>query len=152
MLQHTRTGRWPMRLVATTVAVAVGLGGAPAADARTQDHPVTGWARDHAALISTVAPGAPLDDLLPLREMVDAASVVGLGESVHGTAEETTLKFRVLRLLVQRMGFRSLAWEEDWTLGRRLDAYIRGGQGNLGSLMSRMSDQWQTHEVRRVLS
>ena len=84
--------------------------------------------------------------------MVGAASVVGLGESVHGTAEETTLKFRVLRLLVQRMGFRSLAWEEDWTLGRRLDAYIRGGQGDLSTLMSRMSGQWQTREVRRVLS
>ena len=78
---------------------------------------MTDWARDHAGRIST--------------ETIGRASVVGLGESVHGTAQETTLKFRVLRLLVQQMGFRSLAWEEDWTLGRRLDAYIRGGQGDL---------------------
>ena len=41
------------------------------------------------------------------------ASVVGLGESAHGAAEELTLKHRTLRLLVEDMGFRSVAWEED---------------------------------------
>src|SRR5262245_10325370 len=61
----------------------------------------TVWARERADLVTSTDPDAPLDDLAPLRRSIGAARVVGLGESVHGAAEETTLKHRTLRMLVE---------------------------------------------------
>ena len=79
--------------------------------------------------LTTVDPAAPLGDLTPLRRAIGDAEIVGLGESTHGAAEEETLKHRTLRLLVERMGFRSVAWEEDWSTGLQIDRYIRTGKG-----------------------
>lgn len=69
-----------------------------------------GWtSRWPRRLLATVDPAAPLGDLTPLRRAIGDAEIVGLGESTHGAAEEETLKHRTLRLLIERMGFRSVA-------------------------------------------
>jgi erythromycin esterase-like protein len=127
------------RLLCVAVGLIALLGSASIAKAATRDGPVTAWVRNNAAAVDAV------------RRSVGDASVVGLGESVHGAAEETALKHRVLRLLVTRKGFRTVAWEEDWTTGLLIDRYIRTGEGDLGDLMGRMSDQYQTREVADVL-
>jgi len=121
------------------------------ADAGDQDQAVTNWVQRHATPLTTVDPDASLQDLAPLRRSIGDATVIGLGESVHGAAEEETLKHRVLRLLVKQMGFRSVAWEEDWTVGVQVDRYIRTGAGDLEELMSQMSGQWQSRETMDVL-
>ena len=138
------------RRFAGTVAAIVLVAAPFTADADSSQ-PVTDWARRNAVPIATVDPAAPIDDLAPLRESVGDAVVVGLGESVHGTAEETTLKHRVLRFLVEELGFRSVAWEEDWTTGIAINEYLAGGPGSLEELMRQMSSQWQTREVADVL-
>ncbi len=125
------------------------LAGALVACAPAQ--PVTDWISHNAAPLTTVDPSAPLDDLAPLRRAIGDAEIVGLGESVHGAAEEITLKHRALRVLVEQLGFRSVAWEEDWTTGLQVDEYIRTGSGDLDVLMGRMSPQWQSAEVADVL-
>ena len=84
---------------------------------------------------TTTLPGDPLDDLAPLRPALGGAMVVGLGEALHGVAEVTTLKHRFARLLVEQMGYRTIAWEEDWTTGLEIDAYIRGGPGDADRLV-----------------
>lgn len=127
------------------------LGGTLPAYARTRPQPVTAWVRHNAAPRETVDPTAPLDDLASLRRSIGNARIVGLGESAHGAAEEIALKHRALRLLVERMGFRSVAWEEDWTTGLQIDRYIRTGKGDLDALMRQMSPQWQSREVAAVL-
>ena len=127
------------RLLGVAVGATALLGSAPVANAETRDEPVTGWVRHNATALDTVDPAGPLKDLRALRRSVDDAFVVGLGESVHGAAEETELKHRVLRLLVERMGFRTVAWEADWTTGLLVDRYIRAGDGDFDELMSRMS-------------
>jgi erythromycin esterase-like protein len=150
----TFTGRTSGRsrgLLAATVGVTMVLAGVSAAEARTPEQPVTSWTRHTAIPLDTVDPAAPLDDLLALRRSIGDAEIVGLGESVHGAAEEERLKHRTLRLLVERMGFRSIAWEEDWTTGRQVDEYVRTGKGDLAVLMARMSPQWQSREVADVL-
>ena len=127
------------------------LAGTLTAHAQARPGPVTDWVRHLAAPLTTVDPAAPLGDLTPLRRAIGDAEVVGLGESTHGAAEEETLKHRTLRLLVERMGFRSVAWEEDWTTGLQIDRYIRTGKGDLHALMRRMSPQWQSRQVADVL-
>jgi erythromycin esterase-like protein len=131
-------------ITGTTAAGATTGPGAAAA-------PVTGWAARHAVPLATVDPAAPVDDLAFLRRSVGRAQVVGLGESVHGAAEEETLKHRLLRFLVERMGFRSVAWEEDWTTGLAIDRYVTTGAGDPDALVRRMSPQWQSREVAGVL-
>lgn len=112
---------------------------------------VPAWVAATASPLTTTRAADPLDDLVPLRAAAADADVVGLGESVHGAAEELTLKHRALRVLVEQLGFRSVAWEEDWTTGRRINDYITTGAGDLPTLMARMSPQWQSREVADVL-
>ncbi|HMJ78327.1 MAG TPA: erythromycin esterase family protein, partial [Iamia sp.] len=129
---------------ATVGSAAVGATGHP-------DDAVTRWARRAAYSLDTTVPGDPLNDLAPVRAALRGATVVGLGEALHGVAEVTTLKHRVARLLVEQMGYRTIAWEEDWTTGLEIDAYIRGGPGDADQLVARMSPQYQTAEVGDVL-
>jgi erythromycin esterase-like protein len=145
------TSRWPQRLLAPVVGVMMVLAGTLPAHAQTRPQPVTGWIRHNAAPLNTVDPAAPLDDLVALRRSIGDAAIVGLGESTHGAAQEITLKHRTLRLLVERMGFRSIAWEEDWTTGLQINQYIRTGTGNLDALIRQMSPQWQSRQVAAVL-
>ena len=93
--------------------------------------------------LATTDPTGSLDDLDPLRRSIGAATVVGLGETAHGAAEETTSKHRMLRFLVERLGFRTVTWEEDWSTGLEVDAYIHGGPQDLGRLVSSMSPQYR---------
>ncbi|MCG5213340.1 erythromycin esterase family protein [Streptosporangium soli] len=112
--------------------------------------PVVEWVGRHAVPL-VLDPRAPLTDLAALRPMVGAAPVVGLGESTHGAREETQLKHRTLRYLVEELGFRSIAWEEDWTVGLEVDRYLRTGKGSLDAVLGRMSTTWRTREVKAVL-
>jgi erythromycin esterase len=94
----------------------------------------------------------PLTDLAPFSEIVGDAVVVGLGESAHGARELFTVKHRLTRILVERLGFRAVAWEEDWTLGRRLDEYVRGGDGDPRDLLADAIIVWRTEEILDVLT
>ncbi len=53
---------------------------------------------------------------------------------------------------MERLGVRTVAWEEDWTTGVEINAYIHGGPQDLGQLSARMSPQYQTREVAAVLA
>lgn len=141
--------------LAAVVALAVaasGLGSTATATPPTGHRgPVTGWLHRHADPLRTVAPEAPLGDLTHLRRSVGHAQIVGLGEAAHGIAEQTTLKHRTVRFLVERMGFRSIAWEDDWTLGVQINDYLRTGAGDLPALVGQMSPAWRSQEVVEVL-
>ena len=144
------------RRVGTAVAIALGLivGGVPTAKADATGPPtatVTGWVAHHATPLTTVDPQAALDDLAPLGRSVGQAQIAGLGESAHGAAEELELKLRVLRFLVEERGFRSVAWEEDWATGQRIDRYVRGGAGDADALVGQMLAQWHSPKVADVL-
>jgi erythromycin esterase len=147
--QQIRT--WPLRLLAPAVAATMVLASALTAQAETQPRSVAAWITHSAVSLDTADPGARLDDLAPLGQWFADAEIVGLGESVHGATEEITLKHRILRLLVEQLGFRSVAWEEDWTTGLQVNGYIRDGEGDLDARVRRMSPQWQSRQVADVL-
>jgi erythromycin esterase-like protein len=113
MHRHNWHRAWPLRLLTMAVATTVWLAGAGAVRAAQPTPQVANWIRHNASQLTTIDPTAPLDDLAPLRRMVGDAQVVGLGESTHGAREAFTLKHRMLRLLVEELGFRSVAWEDD---------------------------------------
>lgn len=92
-----------------------------------------------------------LTDLEPLRRITGDATVVGLGESAHGAHELFVVKHRMVRFLVERLGFRAIAWEEDEPQGQRLDAYVTGGAGGPRELLEDSIVVWRTHEILDVL-
>ncbi len=111
---------------------------APAA-ADSNDRAVARWAARNATPVEHIG------------RLVGDASLVGLGEQVHGAKEVLRLKLRVLRVLVERKGFRSLAWEDDWTLGLEIDRWVKTGEGDIRSLIPQMSTAHHNREVLRTL-
>ncbi|WP_412519863.1 erythromycin esterase family protein [Actinomadura madurae] len=158
--------RTALRFVASaagTVVLFSGVGLTAQASAETAARPaaastvletraVTAWIERNAHRLGTVDPVAPLDDLEPLRRSVGNASIVGLGEPQHGLREVTALKHRTLRYLVERMGFRSIAWEDDWTLGLEIDRYVRTGEGDIDALLRRTSGAWANRDTADALN
>jgi erythromycin esterase len=125
------------------VAVAVGLlAAAMAPPAYGQqygrDQRVVDWINRHAVALASTDPRDPVDDLRALRQLVGPASVVGLGESSHGSREQFRLKHRMVRFLVERMGFRTVGLEHDFAHGVVLDRYVMTGKGDPRALVADM--------------
>jgi hypothetical protein len=100
---------------------------------------VTRWIDGNAHPLSSLDPRLPLADLEPLAHLVSDATVVGLGASTRGAHELSILMHRALRFLVEDMGFRSLAVEDDWTTGIQINEYLRTGNGDPRALVA---DAW----------
>jgi erythromycin esterase len=73
---------------------------------------------------------APLDDLHPLTRRIRDAKVVAIGSAVRTSHELLTLTQRLMRFMVDRHGYRSLALEGDETASVKLDNYVRSGEGD----------------------
>lgn len=98
------------------------------------------WVTDNAARPAPLGPSAdpdgPLDDLEPLRDLVGGARVVALGENSHQIREFGLLRHRLLRFLVEELGFTAHAMEYGAAEGRAVDAWVQGGPGDLDGLLA----------------
>ncbi|MBC2879157.1 MULTISPECIES: erythromycin esterase family protein [Streptomyces] len=98
------------------------------------------WVARNASRLAPLGPGAdpeaPLGDLEPLRDLVGDARVVALGENSHQIREFGLLRHRVLRYLVEELGFTAYAMEYGAAEGRAVDAWVRGGPGDLDGLLA----------------
>ncbi len=82
--------------------------------------------RECAHRLEHVDPAAPLEDLAFLRARLGDARVVAMGEATHGTREFFLLKHRLIRYLVERMGFNIVALESSLPDTEALGAYVAG--------------------------
>jgi erythromycin esterase len=119
--------------------------------ATTAVEQVTRWVADHATPVESIGLDAPSGDLAPLRDVVDDAVVVGIGASTYGAHEHFALTCRIIRFLVEEMGFRSVATEDDWDKGLELNRFVQSGEGRLDELMSDAGVPWRTREVTALL-
>jgi erythromycin esterase len=111
------------------------------------------WIKQHAILLKTTAPQAPLDDLLPLEPLIGTASLVGLGVATHGSHEFFTMKQRLLEFLVEKMGFTMFAMEGSWSVGEQINRYVVQGQGDAGTVLQLFYEwPWNTQEVLDLLN
>jgi erythromycin esterase len=92
----------------------------------TDQKPFTDWLQGQATPLSHLDPAAPLDDLEPLRDILDGARVVALGEHSHFIDEFATMRRRILRFPVERCGVTVLAFEYGFSEGFPLDAWAHG--------------------------
>ncbi|MFG1945213.1 erythromycin esterase family protein [Nonomuraea sp. NPDC048826] len=113
---------------------------------------VTGWLASRAIPLAGLDPRSPAADLEPLREVLDGVRVVGLGEATHGTREFFLLKHRLLRFLVEELGFTVLAMEASVSAAEALDAYVLGGPGDPERLLADLGFwTWHTREMLAVV-
>ncbi|WP_372404217.1 erythromycin esterase family protein [Streptomyces luteireticuli] len=101
---------------------------------------LTQWVTAHSSRLAPLGPGAdpeaPLDDLEPLRALVGDARVVALGENSHQIHEFGLLRHRILRFLVEQLGFTVYAMEYGAAEGRAVDDWVRGGPGDIDDLLA----------------
>lgn len=92
---------------------------------------------------------ATLDDLA--REIADAATIVGIGESTRFARETFDVRDQLFRRLVRHHGFRALAVQDGAGAAARLDAYVRGGEGSAESALDGAWRPWRTAEMAAAL-
>lgn len=109
------------------------------------------WLTRHAHPLASLDPHADLDDLRPLAEAVADAEIVALGVGSRATHELSVLQHRMLRLLVEEHGFRSLILEGDDPARLGLDAYVLTGAGDPEVLLSEARPFLRTGEILDVL-
>lgn len=110
------------------------------------------WARRTRATMATTEPTAIDDDLAALDGSFRGARVVGLGESTHGSRETFQLEHRLVRWLVERRGFATVALEANRSDVKAADDYVQlRTNDELAALRSLGFWKWRTEEVLGVL-
>ena len=74
--------------------------------------------------ITTINPEDNFDDIESLKDMAKDAAIIGIGESSHGTAIYNTYRQRLIRFLVQEMGYKAIVDEGDILAAEKIDSYI----------------------------
>lgn len=111
-----------------------------------------GGIRQAALQFSSEVPTSDISELDPLIPIIGNAKVVGLGEASHGTAEHFRMKHKLVRFLVEKMGFTVFAIEGNWPESDSANAYIQSGVGNPKDALRAMYFwTWQTEEIRDML-
>ena len=157
MTYHSHeTASTPMRpLLALALAASLAAcdtGGPPEPPGPPADPALGAWLAERAHPLDTAAPRDDVSDLRFLDDLVGDARVVALGEATHGTREFFQIKDRVVRYLVDELGFDALVFEADAAAGVALDRYVRGGTGDAADLLAGTRLwPWQTEEVAALV-
>ena len=155
--------RWPTphpTLVAAALVTLVSCGGDATAPVEATPDPepppipaeATTWIEANAHPFEGSHLSLPHSDLGFLRGIVGNARIVSLGENTHGTRDFFEMKARILRFLVEEMGFTAFAIEATWPEARRFDHYIRTGEGDAAELLSGLYFwTWNTESVLEMI-
>ena len=103
--------------------------------------------KDLAWLASRSAPLFPDSGLAAFDVLVGSATIIGLGESTHGTHEFFETKARLVEHLVRTQGVRTFAIEANQLAAERINRYVQGGQGSARDAMGVLFRVWYTEEV-----
>ncbi|WP_086824213.1 erythromycin esterase family protein [Allokutzneria sp. NRRL B-24872] len=137
-----------MRAHIVKMIAAIALGAVLAGcGADSANESVTEWLDSRSTPLRGTDPRESVEELAALGKTVGSAEIVGLGEHAHGLAEITRLKHRAARYLVEELGFRTIAWEEDWSLGTQIDDYVHGRRHDRDALIGQMSSGWRFKEI-----
>lgn len=82
--------------------------------------------KDQAVTIVSVDPETKGDDMNALKEVIEDARIVCLGDSQHLMHEQYQLKHRLIRFLVEEMDFSHIVIEDSFYGTVAINQYIRG--------------------------
>ncbi|MEU2101909.1 erythromycin esterase family protein [Nocardia sp. NPDC019255] len=112
---------------------------------------VARWIRDFAHPLVQVEADGSLADLAALADRADGAVVVGVGTTTRAGHELSVTAHRILRLFVEKLGFRALALLDDESVVAAMDAYARTGAGDARAILGQAWVPWRTAETLAVL-
>jgi erythromycin esterase len=89
---------------------------------------------------------------LSILDNLGQAKIVGMGEATHGTHEFFQMKQRIFQYLVEKQGFRYIAFEYDFAACLSLDYIIQTGQGTIAEYMKENMKfwAWKTEELQSL--
>ena len=93
------------------------------------------WARQAAISISSVDLAASSADLRAASALFSEAAVIGLSEASHGLVEPLEFRNRLLKFLVEEVGYTAIAIESGLVEGRTLHEFVRGNSGDVDSAL-----------------
>ncbi|QBD76158.1 erythromycin esterase family protein [Ktedonosporobacter rubrisoli] len=93
-----------------------------------------------------------LTDLSPLKALIGDAHIVAIGEATHGTKEFMLMRHRLLKFLIEEMGFSHLALEASWDQCSRINTYIQAGEGDPQTLVKELYWVYRTQEFVEVIT
>jgi erythromycin esterase len=124
----------------------------PAPPPRPSDEAIVAWLRRSAIPLTTARPGGGLDDMDRLRATIGDARIVALGEATHGSAEIFEVKHRFIELLVERMGFTTIALETGFSEALEVNEHVLHGRGDaLTALAALNTTPLQTEEILALI-
>jgi hypothetical protein len=83
--------------------------------AHSADDAFVTWAAANALPMATLESSEDFSDLQCLKPVVGTARIVALGEPTHGAHEPLAFRNRLIRFLVEQMGFTAIALESGFT-------------------------------------
>ncbi len=108
----------------------------------------TQWLKTNAIPFNSTEPNNSFEDLRSLTQIVGNARIVALGEATHGTHEFFQMKYRMLKFLIEEMGFTTFAIEANEPEANLINEYIHTGKGDPKELLKGLHFwTWNTQEV-----
>lgn len=144
----SRLRSFPARVVAVALCAALaacGGGGDP-----VDPNPITELPAGVYELAG-VAETLPYTDLEPFSRIVGGARFVALGESTHASAGYYQAKVRLIRYMVETMGFRVLAFESSWMEALPAARYVASCAGTPDDALAGLFRVWRDAHVRGLL-
>ena len=88
------------------------------------------------------------NDLLILNKLIGNSTIVGLGESTHGSSEVYQMKYRISKYLIAHKNFNVFSLEANMPESFLMNQYIQEGKGNPKDILKGMYFWlWQTEET-----
>jgi len=111
------------------------------------------WAKEKAIKIKSLELQDNQSDIEPLNRIIGNATVVCLGESRHDIHEQVALKNRLVKYLVEKMGFTTFILEASLPYSEKINEFIKNGIGNIDVIMSEMPGWflWDTREMKEII-
>jgi erythromycin esterase-like protein len=150
MMKLTTLAALTAILSAFSAAGAQSLGPGMGLRVEPDTEPVFGEARKGRALpagiwqLDGIDPELGTADLEPLRNLIGDARVVALGESYHTSGGFYVLKHRIIRHLVETLGFRAFAIESLWQGAEDAERYVETCQGSPEAAIRDHINVWQS--------
>lgn len=120
-------------------------------DPKVQD--ITGWIKAHSINIEAVDPERDQADLSKISDLVGSAKLVGLGEATHGSKEFFQIKHRLIRFLVEKMGFDTVVMECPKERAKSIDEYIKTDGKSRNEVLNGLTyEVWRTQEVLDLIN
>lgn len=101
--------------------------------------------------IKTTKAGNGFGDLQSVGEPIKDKKIIAMGEATHGTKEFFEMRHRMFEYLVEEMGYRVFAIEDQFGNAQVVNDYILYGHGNLNDAIKVLFTIWQTEEVANMI-